>query len=458
MSTQSIHSSRLSTEAIPQLVRELSIPVSIGFFFLTMYNVVDNWVAGKLSTEALAGLTASFPVFFLITAVSHGSQAATNALVSHALGKNDTVTARKLGGQAVFFAAWMSLLTGILGWWGCPWLFHQLGISGEPLELAIQYMRVIFLATPCFVIGAACNGTLSAHGNTKPFRNVLFAGFLLNIVLDLWFVFGGMGLPAFGFAGIAWATFLVQMGSLTYLLITTHHHGLFPRRIDGGFHPRLRLQKNLMSQGFPALFNMLTIAAGIFVFTFFAAQVSVEVLAAYGTATRIEQIALLPTIGLNTAALTLAGHSLGAGRLDRLRETVWTCWKDGLVIYAIGAPIVAGFAPFWMGLFTKDPEVIRIGTTFLRIAMLMMYAFVLLFISTSALQGIQRPQFAVWIGIFRQILMPLLLVPFLMNILNPPETGIWWGAFISVWTGTLITLAYIAWVWKRLRAESPCPR
>jgi putative MATE family efflux protein len=441
-------------EPIPNLVRQIAVPVSVGMFFQTMYNVVDTWAAGRISTEALAALTASFPVFFLIIAVAHGSQSATNALISHALGRGDEATARELAGQSLFFATWASLSAGVVGWLSAPALFRLLGISGLPAELALRYIRTLFWATPFFVLNATFNGMLMARGNTRPFRDSLILGFFANIVLDLWFVFGGFGLPAMGFPGIARATVLLQGLTTLYLWITTVRAGLIPPSGFAHLHPRWKAQQRLIGQGFPAGLNMLTIAVGIFVFTYFAGTLGTQVLAAFGTAMRIEQMALLPTIGLNSAAMTLAGHSYGAGRMDRLRETVLTCLKFGGAIYLVGAPIVAAFAPFWMGLFSNDPEVVAIGSLILRISMITFYAFVILFTATSTLQGLQRPHFAVWMGLFRQLLLPLLLVPFLMKRLQPPHLGIWFGSLASVWSGALLTLAYLFWTWRHLKNES----
>ena len=68
----------LIRDPIPVLVRKLAIPASIGFFFNTMYNVVDTFYAGKVSTSALAALSLSFPTFFIVLAIGAGvSQGAT---------------------------------------------------------------------------------------------------------------------------------------------------------------------------------------------------------------------------------------------------------------------------------------------------------------------------------------------------------------------------------------------
>ncbi len=77
-----------------------------------------------------------------------------------------------------------------------------------------------------------------------------------------------------------------------------------------------------MGQGIPASLNMMTVALGIFVITYFLSHFGQEAVAAYGVATRIEQLVLLPTIGLNTAVLTLAAQNGGAGLYGRVRQTV----------------------------------------------------------------------------------------------------------------------------------------
>jgi Na+-driven multidrug efflux pump len=258
-----------------------------------------------------------------------------------------------------------------------------------------------------------------------------------------------------GFQGIARATVLIQGISTLYMASVAIRHRVVSIPSLSHLHPRARTQRHLMAQGFPAFFNLLTIATGIFVYTAFAAAVSTDILAAYGTAMRIEQIALLPAIGLNTAAMTLAGHSWGAKRPDRLAETLRCCLKYGFILFLIGAPPAALFAPFWVSRFTGNPAVIASGSILLRISMLTYYAYVLIFVITSMLQGLQRPLFAVVLGVYRQIAAPLLLIPVLMKTLQPPEMGIWWGVFFSVWSGALITLLYGAWIWRKLTRELP---
>jgi len=80
---------RLVSAPMPGLVRELAIPASTGFFFNTMYNVVDTWYGGRYSTEALAALSLTFPVFFILLSTGSGFSTGATALIGNALGRGD---------------------------------------------------------------------------------------------------------------------------------------------------------------------------------------------------------------------------------------------------------------------------------------------------------------------------------------------------------------------------------
>ena len=125
---------------MPQLIRKLAIPAGIGFFFHTLFNVVDNFFGGKISTDALAALSISFPVFFIIIAISAGSGTGTTALISRALGAGDRKKAVRLVGQSLTFGLLLSIAITLIGWFCAPGLFYLLGAEGVYLEFALKYI------------------------------------------------------------------------------------------------------------------------------------------------------------------------------------------------------------------------------------------------------------------------------------------------------------------------------
>ena len=431
-----------TTAHIPTLIRKLAVPASVGFVFNTLFNVVDTYYGGLISTSALAAMSLTFPVFFIILSMGIGMGTGTTALISQSLGAGRNEEANIFGYQAVSFSVINSIFLTILGLYFAPSLFLILGATNEYLDIALQYMNVILWGTIFFLINSILNALLNARGDTKTYRNYLIVGFFLNVILDPWFMLGGLGFPALGIKGIALATVFIQVFGTIYMITISRKRKLFQNVRFKDFIPKRKYYVALFGQGFPASLNMLTVAIGIFVITYFASKFGKEAVAAYGIATRIEQIALLPTIGLNIAALTLAGQNMGAGRPERVLESWRLNIRYGLMIILVGILSVYLFAGQLMLAFTNDIQVITIGVEYLHIAVLFFFAYIFLNISVSTLQGMKRPFYAIFVGAYRQFLIPLPLFIFLALYLGWGTKGIWWGVFIANWSASIFTFFY----------------
>lgn len=100
----------LTKDPIPQLIRQIAIPASVGFFFNTMYNIVDTWYASMSdATAGQAALTFSFPIFLLILAISSGLGNATSILMANALGADDKKKAHTYYRQSISLLILLSL-------------------------------------------------------------------------------------------------------------------------------------------------------------------------------------------------------------------------------------------------------------------------------------------------------------------------------------------------------------
>jgi putative MATE family efflux protein len=439
---------------IPILIRKLAVPASVGFVFNTFFNVVDTYWGGKISTSALAAMGLTFPVFFIILSMGIGMGTGTTALISQALGAGHHQEADRYGFQAVSFSIINSVLLTILGIAVAPTLFLILGASNDYLDIAVKYMNTILSGTIFFLINSILNALLNARGDTKTYRNYLIMGFFLNIVLDPWFIFGGFGFPALGIRGIGISTVLIQFMGTIYMVTVTRKLKIFQHAHFGDFIPQKKYFLALFGQGFPASLNMLTVAVGIFVITYFASQFGKEAVAAYGIATRIEQIALLPTIGLNIAALTLAGQNMGAGLPERVYESWKLNIRYGLMIISIGIVAVALFARQLIQIFTADIKVINVGAEYLHIAVLFFFAYIFLNISVSTLQGMKKPLYAIFVGTYRQFLMPLPLFLLFAIYFGWGTKGIWWGIFLANWSAAIFTYFYTRHQIQKLLAFS----
>ncbi|MGD8982986.1 MAG: MATE family efflux transporter [Desulfobacteraceae bacterium] len=433
---------QLTTQPIAKLLRQIAIPVSIGLFFHTMFNVVDTFFGGLISTQTLAALSLSFPVFFIIIAVGNGFSTGTTALIGNALGAGNRDEARLFGIQGITFGVLVSVIMTWVGVYASPFLFSVLGASDDYLATCLIYMNTIFLGTVFFIMVHMLNAILVALGDTRSFRNFLIGGFFLNIILDPWFIYGGLGIPPLEITGIALATVLIQLSGGVYLGIKVYKTGLMSHKSIRDIFPKPGYFIAIARQGFPASLNMITVGVGIFVITYFISKFGKEAVAAYGIATRVEQIVLFPTIGLNTATLTIVAQNNGAKLFGRIKETLSTALRYGGILMGLGTIGVFLLAEQLMGLFTGDGKVVEIGATYLRIAAFVFYAYVILYVNVATLQGVKRPMYAIWIGLYRQIIAPMIVFYFLTQILDFGLMAVWWGIFSVTWSAAVITFFY----------------
>jgi Na+-driven multidrug efflux pump len=206
-------------------------------------------------------------------------------------------------------------------------------------------------------------------------------------------------------------------------------------------------------QGFPASLNMMTVALGAFVITYFISQFGQSAVAAYGIALRVEQMILIPTIGLNIASLVLVGQNNGAKKYDRVRLAVRKVHIYGSVLLAIGSVAILLGGRALMGIFTSDSEVLRMGMEYLYIMAFLLHSYLILFINVSALQGLKKPMFALYIGLFRQLVLAYPIFTFFAFTLGWGLHGVWWGIFSINWLSAIITYLYARRVFSRLGKE-----
>ena len=172
-------------------------------------------------------------------------------------------------------------------------------------------------------------------------------------------------------------------------------------------------------------------------------------IASYGIATRIEQLALLPAIGLNSAALSITGQNFGAKNFVRVKEVFYKTLTYGLIIMTVAMFLILPVAPFLFGIFTEDPSVIEYGIGYFRVEIFTFNSYIFLNISDAVLRGLKYPKFSILIGIYRQFLMPMLLFPIFIEKLNG-VLGIWIGIMIINWRAAFIAIIYLRYVYNKI--------
>lgn len=370
----------------------------MGMIFNTLYNLSDFWFAGKLSDDALAGVSIAGSVFFLILAIGIGIQMGASAVIAPQVGQDNTERVKDLVDQVFGLSLALSFVVTIVGWIFAEPLVKFLGAEASIAPLSLEYVSITFTGAFSFVLSFAAAGALMAMGDTASNRNALAVGFVANLILNPVLTFG----LHLGVTGLALATVIIKLASATYLF------WVLSKRLGHWSRPKFALTSwlELIKQVLPASFNMLTIIVGGFMTVSLIGRFGSEHVAGYAVGLRLEQVLLLPVLGLNTAVMAISGQNFGAGHGNRVRETYRSALGIGLAMATISIPIMIFLSPALMKFFTNDEAIIETGTAYLRIDAIAFYAYAVLFLTTGILQSLKQPYFPMFLGIARQLVIP----------------------------------------------------
>lgn len=426
----------------------------MGMFFNTMYNVVDTFYAGLISTQAISALTLSFMIFFLIIGFGYGFSSAITALLGNALGKKRYKLASIYAHKGLIFVPIIGLLLSIIGYFFAPALFMLLGAKEEYLQLSLDYINPILFGAVFFMFNFSLNSILVATGDTKTYRNSLIFGFFANLALNPLFMYGFLFIPVMGIKGIAFATVLIQIINMFYLFYKVLQTKLIHFEKLEYFIPNLRIYKQFVIQGIPSSLNMLTMAIGSLILTYFVSHYGMYAVAGYGIGYRVEQLMLLPALGLSTAVLALVSNNYGAKKYDRVIETLKISLKYGFIISTIGIISLTLLGRFIISFFDSNPIVVDFGVSYLLIEIWIFYAYVILFVCVSTLQAIKRPKMLLYIGLYRQIFAKLIIAYFIVKYFELDFIYLWFGILFMIYSAAIFTYFYTNRLLKEILNKS----
>ena len=436
---------QLTKDPIWTLLRKVTIPASTGSLFQTFYNLVDTWFAGKISADAIAAIAKSFPIYFVIIAVGVGIGAATNAAIGNLIGEKNIRKASLFVAQSVIFAIIISIIVTLFGLNLSNYLLSLMGSNMESILLTREYLDIIFYGAFIVMIQISLNGTLNAQGDTKSYRNVLIFSFFLNIFLNPLFIWGYGIVPGFGIAGLAIATVIAQSIGTLYLIYKVNSCKLKKYIYLRCFIPKFSFLKDLLNQSLPIIFSMLFIGVGIFNILYFIGKFGDLAIAGYGAALRIEQVFLLPVIGLNTAVLSIGGQNFGAKNYNRIRELYTKALIFGSSFMAIAGIIMFIFAETFVSLFTENLIAIEHGAIYLKIAALIGPIYPVFFITTAVFQAVKKPIYSLYLSIIRLTALPFLSLWYVINIKGGSYNDIFYTIMATNWFIAIVVIIFIGY-------------
>ena len=436
---------KLTKDPIWTLLRRVTIPASVGSLFQTFYNLVDTWFAGRISAEAIGAIAKSFPIYFTIIAVGVGLGAATNALIGNSIGEKKIRVASLYVAQSLIFAVLVSIIVTIFGLNSSNYLLGVMGSDEAGIILTREYLDIIFYGTFIVLTQISLNGTLNAQGDTRSYRNVLIFSFFLNIFLNPLFIWGYGFIPGFGIAGLAIATVISQSIGTIYLAFKVNNCQIRNYLKPQCFIPKFEYLKSLTNQAVPVMFSMLFIGVGIFNILYFIGKFGDLATAGYGAALRVEQVFLLPVIGLNTAVLSIGGQNFGAKAYNRIRELYTKALFFGISFMTVAGVIIFFGAEFFVSLFTDNQEAVMSGAIYLKVAALIGPIYPVFFITTAVFQAVKKPLYSLYLSILRLTAFPFLSLWYVINIRGGDYEDIFYTIMVTNWAMGIAVLIFIGY-------------
>ena len=415
----------LLKDNIPKLVRKLAVPAMVGTLFQTLYNVVDTFFAGKISPEALSALSKSFPIYFIIIATSIGVTVAGTSLIGNSIGEKDNKKTLNYFSHIIYYGILISIFITFLGLYFSERVFFLMGSTEEVASLGLEYTNIIYSGSFLFILVVSLNSLLHAEGDTKTYRNVLVISFLLNIILNPILIFGFLFIPAFGVKGIGIATIISQLVSFLIILFKVLKNERVRNITNEYLVPKFLFFKNIFFQSMPISVSICGYALAAAIIFTYVGQSGEYAVAGYGVGTRIEQVVLLPILGINTAIISIIAQNYGANNLVRIKETYFTAIKYAFIIMITAGTLVFLSASVITSFFSSDPEVIEYGKRYLKISAFVLPAYPVFFLSNGFFMALKKSENAMISNFFRNVLNPIAVFYIAKYINASFETFFW---------------------------------
>ena len=344
-----------------------ALPIMLSQVFQQLYNTADSLIVGHfLGTDALAAVSSSGTLIFLLVSFFNGTAMGAGVVISRYFGADNRENVSRAIHTNIAFGLVSGLALTVIGVLFTPTFLVWMKTDPEVLPEAIEYFRYYFFGALALVMYNICRGIMNAVGDSKrPLYYLIFSS-ILNVVLDVLFV----GIFKWGVWSAALATVISQMASVVLCMVYLCKKGnIFSVEIKKlRFHGDMF--KEIIKYGLPS-----GVQNSVIAFANVIVQTQINgfgkfATAAYGTHSKIEGFAFLPMMSFNMATTTFISQNLGAKQYDRAKKGAKFGILSAVILAQIVGILIYIFAPYLIGMFDSDPTVIALGVQQARTASL----------------------------------------------------------------------------------------
>ena len=335
-----------------------AMPVLLSQIFQQLYNTADTFIVGRfLGTDALAAVSSSGTLIFLLTSFFVGTTMGSGVVISRYFGAGDGENISRAVHTNIAFGLVSSVILTVFGVAFTPTFLTWMKTDPTVLPQAIEYFRYYFLGATAMIMYNVCRSIMNAVGDSRrPLFYLIFSS-VLNILLDLLFV----AVFRWGVWSAAVATVISQAASVVLCCFQLMKKG----QIYSVSLRKIRFHKDMLVEiiryGLPSgIQNSVIGFANVIVQTQINSFGKFAT-AGYGVHAKIEGFAFLPITSFNMATTTFISQNLGAREFDRAKKGA----RFGILAATVAAEVIGVlnyvFAPALVGFFDSTPEVLELG-------------------------------------------------------------------------------------------------
>lgn len=387
---------------IVKLLWKLSPPVMLALLIQSVYNIVDSYFVSRYSEAGLTALSIIFPIQLLMTALATGTGTGINILISRMDGTGETKSQTDFVKSGLFLGLLNYLIFAFLG---LLFIKSYYSVSSDQTlvqEQGIQYAQIVFVGSFGLFIESNCTKILQAKGNMVTPMIAQVTGAVINVIFDPILIFGMFGMPELGVAGAAIATIAGQIVAMmiTFAAVCQIYHFQGKVQVQNGIQIYRAGIPSIIMQ---SLYTLYIVGLNLILKLF--TEDAVTVLGIYY---KLQTFFFIPLMGLQQVILPIISFNYGAGRKERVRDTLKysTLFSCGIMFVAV--VIFMAIPERLLSIFSDRDSIIHIGCPALRIISGSFIPAGLVMMFTVYFQGIDRGKASIFITVLRQI---VLLVP-----------------------------------------------
>lgn len=446
--------------SIPRHLIAFSIPMLLGNFLQAAYNTVDSfWVGRYLGPQALAAVSVSAPIIFSLISLVLGLTVAVTVLVAQFYGAGEKDRVRHVVTNSLVFLTEIGVVLSIIGILSRNALLRMINVPPDVFEHASAYLGIFLSGLVGMFLYNAASAILRGLGDSRtPLRFLAYAT-VTNMVLDPLFILGVGPIPRMEVTGVALATILAQAFSAVIALVHLHRvSGLLKLGRDW-WRLDLPLLGLISRIGLPAGVQQTFVSLSGLAVNSIVNRFGSMAMAGYGVGLRLDQFAFMPAMSSGIAVTSLVGQNLGAGRDDRVSETVrWAVVLSGGITAVLSVAVLSGRANL-VAIFTRNADVIAIGAEYLRYAALSYIPYALMFTLSGVLRGAGDTVTSMLATFASLWLVRVPMAAALSRLPGLGVKGVWIAIVAGPVSGTMLNFVYYrTGRWKRhVVARRPSP-